>query len=72
MNYLQMPRMKTDKTLPEILSRDEIALLLKHCGNLKSKEMFTLAYGSGLRVSERCALRVQDIDSKMCVMRKSG
>ncbi len=26
--------------------------------------MFALAYGSGLRVSEICALRVQDIDSK--------
>ncbi len=73
MNYLQMPRMKTDKTLPEILSRDEIASLLKHCGNLKHKAMFALAYGSGLRVSEICALRVQDIDSKgMRVFVKSG
>lgn len=35
--------------------------------------MFTLAYGSGLRVSEICALRVQDIDSKeMRVFVKSG
>ncbi len=73
MNYLQMPRMKTDKTLPEILSRDEVASLLEHCGNLKHKAMFALAYGSGLRVSEICALRVQDIDSKgMRVFVKSG
>ncbi len=73
MNYLQMPRMKEDKTLPEILSRDEIASLLGHCGNLKHKAMFALAYGSGLRVSEICALRVQDIDSKeMRVFVKSG
>ncbi len=73
MNYLQLPRMKTDKTLPEILSRDEIALLLKHCGNLNHKAMFALVYGSGLRVSEICALRVQDIDSKgMRVFVKSG
>jgi len=73
MNYLQMPRMKEDKALPEILSRDEIASLLAHCGNLKHKAMFALAYGSGLRVSEICALRVQDIDSKeMRVFVKSG
>ncbi len=64
MNYLQMPRLKEDKVLPEILSRKEIARLLDHCENPKHKAIFALAYGSGLRVSEICALRVQDIDSK--------
>ncbi len=64
MNYLQMPRLKEDKSLPEVLSREEIALLLECCDNLKHKAMFILAYGSGLRVSEICSLRVQDIDSK--------
>lgn len=64
MNYLQMPRLKEDKVLPEILSREEIARLLDHCENPKHKAIFALAYGSGLRVSEICALRVQDIDSK--------
>lgn len=64
MNYLQMPRLKEDKALPEILSREEIARLLEHCKNPKHKAIFALAYGSGLRVSEICALRVQDIDSK--------
>ncbi len=73
MNYLQMPRLKEDKALPEILSREEIALLLDRCGNLKHKAMFALAYGSGLRVSEICTLRVQDIDSKeMRVFVNSG
>ncbi len=63
-NYLQMPRLKEDAALPEILSREEIALLLERCGNTKHRAMFALAYGSGLRVSEICMLRVQDIDSK--------
>ncbi len=73
MNYLQMPRLKEDKSLPEILSREEIARLLARCENPKHKAMFALAYGSGLRVSEICALRVQDIDSKeMRVFVKSG
>lgn len=31
MNYLQMPRAKKEKTLPEILSRGEISLLLERC-----------------------------------------
>lgn len=64
MNYLQMPRVKEDKVLPEILSREEIALLLERCENPKHKAIIALAYGSGLRVSEICALKVQDIDSK--------
>lgn len=64
MNYLQIPRVKEDKVLPEILTRDEIALLLEKCDNPKHRAMFALAYGSGLRVSEICTLRVQDIDSK--------
>ncbi len=68
-----MPRLKEDKAFPEILSREEIALLLDRCGNLKHKAMFALAYGSGLRVSEICTLRVQDIDSKeMRVFVNSG
>lgn len=37
---------------------------MEHCENPKHKAIFALAYGSGLRVSEICALRVQDIDSK--------
>ncbi len=44
MSYLQIPQMKTDKTLPEIFSRDEIASLLEHYDNLKHKAMFARAY----------------------------
>ncbi len=73
MNYLQMPRLKEDKSLPEILSREEIARLLACCKNPRHRAMFALAYGSGLRVSEIRSLRVQDIDSKeMRVFVKSG
>ncbi len=73
MNYLQMPRLKEDNSLPEILSREEIVRLLACCENPKHKAMFALAYGSGLRVSEICALRVQDIDSKeMRIFVRSG
>ena len=36
---------------------------MKDCG-LKYKAMFMTVYGGGLRVSELCNLRIQDIDSK--------
>lgn len=55
--------MKNEKKLPEILSREEIALL-ERCSNLKHKAIFALAYGLGLRRSKICRLKVQNIDSK--------
>jgi site-specific recombinase XerD len=64
MNYLQMPRFKQRKTLPELLTREETERLIDECANLKHKSWFMLAYGSGLRISEIAALRVCDIDSK--------
>jgi site-specific recombinase XerD len=64
MNYLQLPRFKKRKTLPEIPTREEVSMLINECANVKHKAFFLLAYGAGLRVSEIAALRVKDIDSK--------
>ncbi len=64
LNYSQAPRLKENKKLPEIFTREEAALVITLCESMVYKAMFSLAYGSGLRVSEICALRVQDIDSK--------
>lgn len=64
LNYLQLPRFKKRKALPEILTRDEIQRLICECPNLKHRAFFLLAYGGGLRVSEIAVLRIKDIDSK--------
>jgi len=64
MNYLQMPRFKTQKKLPTILSREEIQRLIYNCTNLRHQAFFAIAYGSGLRVSEIISLKIKDIDSK--------
>lgn len=47
-----LPRMKEPKQLPVVLSREEVARLLKVTGNLKHKALLMLAYSAGLRVSE--------------------
>ena len=52
LNYLQLPRFKKHKTLPEILTREETQRLIGECANVKYKSFFLLAYGGGLRVSE--------------------
>lgn len=73
MNYLQIPRFKAAKELPEILAREEIGYLFEICTNLKHKSILMLAYGSGLRASEIATLRVKDIDSgAMRVFVKGG
>jgi site-specific recombinase XerD len=64
MNYLQMPRMKKNRSLPVIMSKDEVNTLIDGCDNLKHKAQFLMMYGSGLRVGELIKLKTKDIDSK--------
>jgi len=63
MNYLQIPRLKVPKKLPEILSREEVTVLVAHSANLKHRALLLTAYGSGLRVSELISLKTADVDS---------
>ena len=73
MNYLQIPRIKEPKTLPEILTRDEVTELINYSNSVKHKALLLLAYGSGLRIAEIAALKVRDIDSNsMRVFVKGG
>ncbi|QQE78411.1 site-specific integrase [Alicyclobacillus sp. SO9] len=64
LNYLQIPRQKKRKALPEVLTREEMASILDSCQSLKHKAMLMTVYSSGLRVSEAAALKIQHIDSK--------
>ena len=53
---------KTGYSLPVVLSRNEIQILLDAVQNSKHRLLLSLAYGAGLRVSEVITLRVQDVD----------
>ncbi|MEA1961184.1 MAG: phage integrase N-terminal SAM-like domain-containing protein [Bacillota bacterium] len=64
LNYLQIPRQKKRKTLPEVLTREEVSSIIESCQNIKHKAMLAVIYGSGLRVSEAAALKIQHIDSE--------
>lgn len=64
LNYLQIPRQKKRKTLPEVFTKDEVFSILEGCRNLKHRAMLTVVYSSGLRVSEAAALKIHHIDSK--------
>ena len=60
---------RTPKTLPVVLSRQEVVQLLSVPVNIKTKTMLTTCYATGLRVSELVSLRVEDIDSKRMLIR---
>ena len=73
MNYLQIPLIKVPKTLPDVLTREEVSSLIRACTNTKHQALLLLAYGSGLRSGEIETLRVKDIDSKeMRIFVKGG
>lgn len=57
------------RTLPVILSREEVGRLIAAATNLKHQTVLALAYGTGLRASEVAALKVGDIDSERMTLR---
>ncbi|OAQ37897.1 integrase, partial [Pedobacter psychrophilus] len=57
-------RPKTQKLLPNVLSKEEIKQILNAHSNIKHKTMLSLIYSCGLRRSELINLKLTDIDSK--------
>src|ERR1035441_5005116 len=65
----RMHPVRMSRTLPIILSREEVNRLLDAAKNLKHQTALSVAYGAGLRVSEVTALKVGDIDSQRMLLR---
>ena len=62
---LDLPRIRRRKTIPRILSVEQVVLLLRTC-ELYSKALFAVIYDCGLRASEACGLKWQDISFDRC------
>lgn len=62
-NIDKIPRMKKEKKLPVILSKNEVKNFLNATTNLKHKAILTTVYSAGLRISEVRCLTIKDIDS---------
>jgi site-specific recombinase XerD len=60
----QIAAPRVPKRLPLVLSGSEVEQILEALESMRHRAVLTAAYGAGLRVSEACALRVCDIDSK--------
>lgn len=65
----RLARLRKEDRLPEVLSPEEVALLLHCAPSLKRKAALSVAYRGGLRVSEITHLKVGDIDSARMLVR---
>jgi integrase len=57
------------RTLPVVLSREEVSALIAATRNIKHQTALSIAYGAGLRASEVISLKVGDIDSTRMTLR---
>jgi len=60
----KISHVKKHKTVPVVLSMDEVARLIHAIDNVTYKTIAILMYSAGLRVSEAIKLKISDIDSK--------
>jgi len=70
--YGGITRAKEYKTVPEVLSKNEIKRILDQLSNIKHHCMISLVYSAGLRRSELLNLTPKDINSEMMSVRIMG
>ena len=58
----KLDRVRSRKRLPDILTKAEVLEILSSISNDKHRLIISLLYGSGLRVSEVCNLKIKDLD----------
>lgn len=70
-----IPMAKVPKSLPCVLSRDEVSRLLAAAPNPRARALLMVTYAAGLRVNEVCSLQLADIESapdRMCIKVRGG
>lgn len=70
-----IPMAKVPKSLPCVLSRDEVSRLLAATPNPRARALLMVTYAAGLRVTEVCALQLADVESapdRMCIKVRGG
>jgi len=65
----KMCAVREPRTLPVVLSREEVARLIDAADKPKYQAALSVAYGAGLRASEVVALKVGDIDRQRMTLR---
>lgn len=63
-----LPRMRAPRKMPQVLSEEEVAQMIKAVDNLLYKAILMVTYSAGLRQGEVRNLKISDIDSKRMVI----
>ncbi len=67
--FVSIPRAKKMKTLPVILSKQEVMRMIAATNNPKHRCILSLLYGTGVRVSELTQIRMRDVDLDRMTLR---
>lgn len=65
----RVPLMARAKSLPAVLTPEEVARIIAAAPGLKYKTALSVTYGAGLRASETANLKVSDIDNASMTLR---
>ncbi|WP_461633275.1 tyrosine-type recombinase/integrase [Labilibaculum euxinus] len=67
--YFAVDRPKKEKSLPNVLSKNEIAAMVNSTNNIKHKSLIALIYSCGLRRCEAINMELKDIDSNRMLIK---
>lgn len=65
----KIKRPKKEKSLPKVISYSEIKQVLDSINNFKHKTIISLAFSTGLRISEVCNLKICNIDKNRMLIK---
>jgi integrase/recombinase XerD len=69
----KIERPRSEKKLPQTIDKEYLISCIEKIENKKHKAIIALAYSTGMRVSEVCNLKIEDINSKsMLIMVRQG
>lgn len=70
--YYNIERPRQDRKLPDVLSKEEVGMLIQATKNIKHKTIIALIYSCGLRRNESINIKISDIDSKRMLIKIRG
>lgn len=65
---IDFKRPRQEKRLPQVIEKEYLLSCINGINNLKHKAIISLGFSVGLRVSEVCNLKINDIDSKRMII----
>ena len=71
-NNLSLERPKKSRTLPSVLSQEEVLRIIQYTQNIKHRAILTLLYSCGLRIGELINLKLADfhVERKQLIVKK--